>query len=106
MGPVARPLVGKGSLAIAPLGKGCPRQVASLGKGPTAIAPVQAMKDGDWICSLCGNHNYASRTVCNANSCGAPREAVMSSGPKGYGKHPGVWANTRLWAPDPWLMGC
>ena len=28
------------------------------------------MREGDWICYNCGNHNYASRQECNR--CGAP----------------------------------
>jgi len=33
-------------------------------------------REGDWICTSCRNHNYASRTVCNIASCGQPKPAV------------------------------
>lgn len=31
------------------------------------------MRDGDWICPACSNHNFASRDSCNR--CGQPRDA-------------------------------
>jgi len=31
-------------------------------------------RDGDWMCSACGNHNFASRANCN--KCGAPKAAT------------------------------
>lgn len=31
---------------------------------------------GSWRCSACSNVNYPSRTTCNANSCGRPRDEV------------------------------
>eukprot|EP00930_Biecheleria_cincta_P084028 TRINITY_DN73526_c0_g1_i1.p1 TRINITY_DN73526_c0_g1~~TRINITY_DN73526_c0_g1_i1.p1 ORF type:complete len:341 (+),score=42.21 TRINITY_DN73526_c0_g1_i1:49-1023(+) len=34
---------------------------------------MPAMKEGDWICGDCDNHNFASRQVCNR--CQAPKEA-------------------------------
>lgn len=42
-----------------------------------------AMKEGDWMCPSCNNHNYASRQVCNR--CGGARPP-----PEGKGQ-PGDW---------------
>merc|ERR1711924_247971 len=39
-----------------------------------AMPPMQStkpMKEGDWMCPSCGNHNYASRVECN--KCGLIR---------------------------------
>ncbi|CAI9110918.1 OLC1v1011026C1 [Oldenlandia corymbosa var. corymbosa] len=40
-----------------------------LGKG------AKQWRDGDWMCSNCNNHNYASRSECNR--CKTHREAVV-----------------------------
>jgi len=52
---------------IAPYGKGMQpmMQMPMAGKGG------KPMRDGDWICLDCGNHNFASRTECNR--CAAVR---------------------------------
>jgi len=45
-----------------------------MGKGGAVMMPMamgKNMKEGDWMCSACGNHNYSSRTACN--KCGAAR---------------------------------
>lgn len=42
------------------------------------------MKEGDWTCPLCNNHNYASRQVCNR--CTGPRPP-----PPGENVRPGDW---------------
>lgn len=45
------------------------------GAAPTAFAggaAPQMMKEGDWICPACSNHNYATRVECN--KCGTVRE--------------------------------
>lgn len=56
------------------VGKGGGRGGAEHGFGAlqqAAAAMVQAiggggnMKDGDWMCSRCNNHNFASRVQCN-----------------------------------------
>jgi len=49
------------------------------GGGAKQSLPANA-RPGDWICSACGNHNYASKTVCNR--CGAPPNGI---GAGGYG---------------------
>lgn len=52
------------------------------GKGPATTAPpmglpgMNAMKDGDWMCPACGNHNYASRVNCNR--CSAIRPGMKT----------------------------
>lgn len=35
------------------------------------VAAVPNMRPGDWLCAQCGNHNYASRILCNR--CQTPR---------------------------------
>eukprot|EP00013_Stygamoeba_regulata_P001768 CAMPEP_0177643134 /NCGR_PEP_ID=MMETSP0447-20121125/7993_1 /TAXON_ID=0 /ORGANISM="Stygamoeba regulata, Strain BSH-02190019" /LENGTH=368 /DNA_ID=CAMNT_0019145409 /DNA_START=51 /DNA_END=1154 /DNA_ORIENTATION=+ len=40
-------------------------------------------RDGDWLCAMCSNHNYASRTACNR--CKQPRALVDSGVPVGGG---------------------
>lgn len=36
-----------------------------------AASKTQTLKEGDWTCPSCGNHNFASRKVCNR--CGGPK---------------------------------
>mmetsp|Transcript_4713 Transcript_4713/g.12972 ORF Transcript_4713/g.12972 Transcript_4713/m.12972 type:complete len:277 (-) Transcript_4713:98-928(-) len=52
---------------------------------------MPAMREGDWVCSSCLNHNYASRQVCNR--CGAPRKEMGGAyvaGSGGYRRAPPV----------------
>lgn len=42
---------------------------------------TSTVKPGDWMCSACGNHNFASREVCN--KCSGPK--TDGSGYSGYG---------------------
>lgn len=85
-----------------------PGMMSGLGAGPTAaqlsmaqMAAVTAMlgaaagaplaipttgggknfRPGDWSCTACGNHNFASRATCN--KCGGAKLAVPTSA---YGK--------------------
>ncbi|OAY79364.1 hypothetical protein ACMD2_17497, partial [Ananas comosus] len=52
------------------------RQVATLpaliGKG------AKQWRDGDWMCSNCNNHNFASRTYCNR--CKTQKDAAAHTG--------------------------
>lgn len=36
-------------------------------------------KPGDWLCPACGNHNYASRDVCNKQGCNQARPTGASA---------------------------
>lgn len=47
------------------------------------------MKEGDWICDECGNHNFASRQECNR--CGAPKMQAPPPGPPGVQMMQGDW---------------
>lgn len=69
----------------------------SRGIAPSRAAPYQPpmapppsssggnMRAGDWVCSSCGNHNYASRTTCN--KCGGPN-LVADGGASFAGRGP------------------
>eukprot|EP00448_Togula_jolla_P011242 CAMPEP_0170594116 /NCGR_PEP_ID=MMETSP0224-20130122/13825_1 /TAXON_ID=285029 /ORGANISM="Togula jolla, Strain CCCM 725" /LENGTH=261 /DNA_ID=CAMNT_0010918145 /DNA_START=72 /DNA_END=857 /DNA_ORIENTATION=- len=37
---------------------------------------MAAVREGDWMCPQCGNHNYASRTFCNR--CQAAKQGVVT----------------------------
>merc|ERR1719382_918761 len=56
------------------------------GGGPT-------VRVGDWMCSACGNHHFASRENCN--KCGAPKASSgQAATPRGSGPgamRPGDW---------------
>eukprot|EP00747_Dinoflagellata_sp_TGD_P169886 gnl/TRDRNA2_/TRDRNA2_200016_c0_seq1.p1 gnl/TRDRNA2_/TRDRNA2_200016_c0~~gnl/TRDRNA2_/TRDRNA2_200016_c0_seq1.p1 ORF type:complete len:249 (+),score=42.25 gnl/TRDRNA2_/TRDRNA2_200016_c0_seq1:61-807(+) len=50
------------------------------------------LRPGDWCCASCGNHNYASRAVCNM--CGSSPAGSKSAGTKGpmmEEMRPGDW---------------
>jgi len=51
-------------------------QVSGMAASPTSAK----MRPGDWMCPVCGNHNYASKTHCNR--CGIPKETRVSD--KGF----------------------
>jgi len=52
---------------------GRPAYVGGSGSGG-AGGPVREMKEGDWMCPSCGNHNFASRVKCN--KCNTLREGM------------------------------
>lgn len=54
---------------------------AENGKGEQAGG--KGMREGDWMCAQCGNHNYSHRTVCN--KCGAPKQTSSFGPMKGGG---------------------
>merc|ERR1740123_292223 len=50
---------------------------AAAGSKPAASPyskPPAQMKEGDWICPMCSNHNYATRVKCN--KCGHVKEGM------------------------------
>lgn len=52
-------------------------------RGPPVKFPPNA-KEGDWMCSSCGNHNFASRMECNKCRCpkmGRPGQMAYSRQP-------------------------
>jgi len=50
--------------------------------GGSAMALPPNAREGDWMCTSCGNHNYASKTACN--KCGVPKPAAYGNyGPAG-----------------------
>lgn len=53
---------------------------------PTGGGGGSQFRQGDWVCTSCGNHNYASREMCN--KCGAPKPQVPIHG--GFGKGVGA----------------
>jgi len=61
--------------------KGCGPYADFGGKGgrglpPAPPPPIAGMKDGDWMCPNCANHNYASRVECNR--CGQVRPGMKA----------------------------
>eukprot|EP00928_Gymnodinium_smaydae_P052944 TRINITY_DN37060_c0_g1_i1.p2 TRINITY_DN37060_c0_g1~~TRINITY_DN37060_c0_g1_i1.p2 ORF type:complete len:315 (+),score=63.88 TRINITY_DN37060_c0_g1_i1:77-946(+) len=64
---------GKGMM---PVPTASPRVYAAYNHMPMAAAPqpVKNMKEGDWLCQMCGNHNFASRVECN--KCKAVRPGM------------------------------
>jgi len=55
---------------------------------PYMVAPPRAgggsgAPAGSWVCAMCKNVNYPTRTHCNARECGRPREEVDGGEPEG-----------------------
>jgi len=50
-----------------------PVTAAAMAASPYATPPMApgGMREGDWLCPSCGNHNFSQRMVCN--KCQAPR---------------------------------
>eukprot|EP01083_Nonionella_stella_P159728 521410_1 len=38
----------------------------------------RVMENGDWICPICNNRNFANRTRCNIRACNAPRPSTVN----------------------------
>merc|ERR1711957_390613 len=77
---------------------------AGLSYGGAKGSSSGVLKEGDWICSACSNHNYASREVCNANSCGAPRPRDEPGHWEFVPAAPVPWP-VEPWPIDPWTKG-
>lgn len=43
--------------------------VAQKGNAPAVASPPKNMREGDWMCQSCNNHNYATRQHCNKCQC-------------------------------------
>ncbi|MFQ3344324.1 MAG: zinc finger protein [Candidatus Poseidoniales archaeon] len=58
------------------------------------------VKQGDWFCPKCNNHNYASKEICNRSSCDT-RKPRQGKGPKTTSKRPrnssprSSWSNNK-----------
>merc|ERR1740123_1734199 len=73
----------------------------AMGGGATG-GGMGNMRPGDWVCSACGNNNFAKRDACN--KCGAPKPegaGVAAGGFGGFGgfgglgdTRPGDWVCT------------
>lgn len=50
---------------------------------------MSAIREGDWTCAACNNHNYASRAVCNR--CGSPNVAKIMPTKVGGDMREGDW---------------
>lgn len=59
-------------LPVAPMQYGGGTYGGGIYGAALAPAPVpQGFREGDWICSQCSNHNFASKNACNR--CGGPK---------------------------------
>lgn len=65
---------------------GCPKPGHVAEPAPVAVARPAGMKNGDWICSHCQDHVFASRSACGR--CRTPKpvgvgRAIPSAGSSG-----------------------
>jgi len=76
--------------------KNCGRPRAEVDGGPAPAglegvgsqAPkgaAAAVPEGSWVCVMCQNVNFPTRTNCNGNSCGRPRAEVDGGPPAQLG---------------------
>lgn len=65
--PVPTSSYGAASYGAAPVENFAGKRYNPYGPGVQAVN----MKDGDWMCPNCNNHNFASRTACN--KCRRPK---------------------------------
>lgn len=54
--------------------------IVLIAMGDYLYTGPDGFSEGDWLCSKCGNTNFAFRTTCNMRKCGAtkPTENVRS----------------------------
>merc|ERR1719148_437179 len=67
-----------GPCALIPVGGGQMPQTSQMNMGGGGGCSGPVTKEGDWLCEMCGNHNFASRDVCNTRKCQAPRPEKSS----------------------------
>jgi len=82
--PESPPPAGTGG---SPIGAGisCPIIGASINGTkpvPKASGPMNAPA-GSWVCKVCNNVNFPTRTTCNSRNCGLPRDEVDGGPPSG-----------------------
>eukprot|EP00997_Jenningsia_sp_PLL12_P002805 NODE_1498_length_1145_cov_75.142336_g1220_i0.p1 GENE.NODE_1498_length_1145_cov_75.142336_g1220_i0~~NODE_1498_length_1145_cov_75.142336_g1220_i0.p1 ORF type:complete len:245 (+),score=46.94 NODE_1498_length_1145_cov_75.142336_g1220_i0:160-894(+) len=71
--------------------------LASANRGMPGMANKGGVRPGDWLCSACNNHNFASRAQCNR--CQAAKPAQPQT-PMGLGTGFGMGGNIR---PGDWM---
>lgn len=81
---------GKAAAPQALSGKGRGMPYGKPAVSPMSLATTTGMRPGDWLCPLCGNHNYANRATCNRCQSGAGGGKGMLSF-DGENKRPGDW---------------
>lgn len=87
---MAQPMMAQPMMAPAPT-------MGGKGGGPN-------FREGDWMCSACGNHNYSSRMACN--KCGVPKPAVQGfAAVKGGAPRPAPYAMPVQQMPMQPMMG-
>uniref|UniRef100_A0A7S1MID5 RanBP2-type domain-containing protein n=1 Tax=Alexandrium catenella TaxID=2925 RepID=A0A7S1MID5_ALECA len=67
--------------------QGMPMAQALVQRPPMGKGKERGQRQGDWLCSQCGNMNFADRAFCNMRKCSAPRQLtdwVCSCGNTNY----------------------
>ncbi|KAL6582747.1 hypothetical protein OROMI_004825 [Orobanche minor] len=70
--PAIPTLLGKGNYSMEKHDLDVQDQLSGTSAGKHACLSTKQWRDGDWMCSNCNNHNYASRAECNR--CKSERE--------------------------------
>jgi len=82
---------GYGAAPKAPIVR--PSPLGAIGAPEKPVKQPPNMKDGDWLCAACGNHNFASRVACN--KCSAPKTSTGGSCGGGKPQTPAKPANMK-----------
>ena len=72
-------------------------------KGQEEVVSKALTEPGAWQCPSCGNHNFASRYICNSKTCNEskPESAIRASQANRNGAlGPKSWTTTRLYPPN------
>ncbi|XP_071706071.1 ranBP2-type zinc finger protein At1g67325-like [Rutidosis leptorrhynchoides] len=93
------PMLGSGGLYGLPqlmeqFGLRLPLGQAAMGPRPGYYPEETSQKkdgprENDWECPICGNINFAFRTVCNLRKCGTPKPGTQVYGADMRGPKPG-----------------